>query len=199
MTHRLLLAAALLVALLGCRGTPQAQTFGAPTPGNGTPPNPVYLCDGITGACNVLGVITNPLAVSVTGAAPDGGTANVEPVDPYQGDLLNTLVGNNTAGVAGILIDAGTRSLFDINVTVEDTKNGWWQLFCGQYVPDAGGTAAASTVPNLQLRCPAGTICGQLLKAPLSCAGGVWYSSSTAGTLTTSNAPNFTITAAAIR
>jgi hypothetical protein len=77
MKRSLLIATFLLFMCLGaCRGAKPAPRL-ALTPGNGTPPSPFYQCDGITGACNVLGIPGNPTSVNVVGGALaiDGGTS----------------------------------------------------------------------------------------------------------------------------
>lgn len=124
------------------------------------------------------------------------------PVDTTAGDINNVSVVQNTPATAGVLIDAGTRYVVAANWTNEGTSTGWAQVFCGQTVPDAGGTNDAGTAPAIQVRCPAGTICGTgRLVAPVSCGvGAVWYSSSTAGLLTVdAGVPNMTLLQGAIR
>ena len=207
--------------MLGIAANPFYFVTGSPADGGtATAPTAVYQGDGggianswavqVNDGTNVLGTLSHPVVTGGPGTAGTpstmvnsvqgiaGGTALSN--DPVPSDETNTAVVNNTATAAGIFVDAGTRYVLDVNVTNEGTANGWWQLYCGQYALDAGGTAGASTVPNLQVRCGPGAICGTgRLTAPISCAGAAWYSSSTAGVLTTASAPNMTITAGAVR
>ena len=198
-----------IVALVACH-KPAAQTLGTAVPG---PANPVVPVDT---SGNALGVAGNALVTTGGGGyvTVDGGSVtttagsvtvvqndagNPVPVDPEPGSLLNTLVTQNVPAVQQVLIDAGTRCITDINFTNEGTISGYAQIFCGQYVTDAGGTAGAATVPSLQLKCPAGTVCGVKLEAPLCCAGATWYSGVDAGFLLQTNAPALTLTAASLR
>lgn len=173
---------------------PKPHTFAA-TPIQG-PPNPVYLADGVTSSANLLGIAGNPM---VTTAVIQNDASAPIPVDPVPGLELDTLVVQPSPALAQVLIDAGTRCVTDINWTNEGTITGYAQVYCGQYVLDAGGTAAAATAPSLQLRCPAGTVCGIKLEAPLCCAGATWYSGVDAGFLLQTGAPALTLTAASLR
>ena len=205
--------AAIVFLLIACH-KPAAQTFGTAVPGPANPVVPVdpsgnypasFTTTGAGGYVTIDGgtVTANQgTAAAASGAWPvsivnDAG--NMVPVDPQAGLALNTLVVQPVPAVQQVLIDAGTRCITDINYTNEGTVTGYAQVFCGQYVTDAGGTAGAATVPSLQLRCPAGTVCGIKLEAPLCCAGATWYSGVDAGFLLTTSAPAMTLTAASLR
>lgn len=195
--------AGLLFLLCACRSAPAEHRVGASA---GSPAQPVVVVDGIASTANILGADpTHPFYTTGTGGGGASSVSivndagNLVPIDNVPSDQLNAFVSQNTPGVQQVLIDAGTRCVLDINFTNEGTVTGYGDVFCGQYAPDASGTAGAATVPNLQIRCPGGTICGQQLKAPLCCAGAVWYSSVDAGFLNTSSAPALTLTAAALR
>ena len=197
----------LLLALIACKPQPHATLAATPAL---SPPNSVVVVDGPTLPASVFNA-AHPFPVALVATAPDGGAATAEPVvvsndagnpvpvDPEPGSLLNTLVTQNVPAVQQVLIDAGTKCITDINFTNEGTISGYAQVFCGQYVTDAGGTAGAATVPSLQLKCPAGTVCGIKLEAPLCCAGATWYSGVDAGFLLTTSAPAMTLTAASLR
>lgn len=109
LTVLILVALALLQA---CRNpasqsVPEASTPAIPmvlgAAGNGQPPNPVYICDGITGACNVLGTASNPLVTTgggtgTTTIACDAGNCQVAvvgivPVTFDAGNAATAIVG----------------------------------------------------------------------------------------------------------
>ena len=97
-------------------------------------------------------------AGSVTVVQNDAG--NPLPVDTEPGTALSTLVVQPVPAVQQVAdrrrhpVHSGRR------VHHRGKLTGVAQIYCGQYVTDAGGTATAVTAPSLQLRCPAGTICG---------------------------------------
>jgi hypothetical protein len=210
------LAAYVLSAIFLCVAChkPKPNTFGAPSPPPAANPFTPVDTNG-----NPLGVAGNALVTTGSGGTItiDGGTVTTLPgsvttlqdsgvsvlgiaqVDPVPGLELNTLVVQPVPASQQVLIDAGTRCITDISWTNEGTITGYAQVFCGQYVLDAGGTAGAATAPNLQIRCPAGTICGIKLEAPLCCAGAMWYSGVDAGFLLQTSAPAMTLTAASLR
>lgn len=180
--------AAAALAVASCQGDAgPSRRVGAVNPGGPLDPAPAFLVDGMNHATNnPLGAPGGtPLQCAIVASTVDGGP---------------TLVTQSVPAVQQVLIDAGTRCVTSIAWTNEGAVMAEAQVYCGQYVTDAGGTAAAATVPSLQVRCPAGTICGVgLTDAPLCCAGATWYSSVDAGFLLTSGAPVLTLTKAALQ
>ncbi len=179
MKHCLLLLG--IVALVACH-KPAAQSFGVAVPGPANPVVPVDPSGNYPASFTTTNDAGNPL-----------------PVDTEPGTALSTLVVQPVPAVQQVLVDAGTRCIQGVAFTNEGNVTGVAQIYCGQYVTDAGGTATAVTAPSLQLRCPAGTICSISLQAPLCCAGATWYSSADAGYLVTASAPLMSLTAAALR
>jgi hypothetical protein len=195
--NRFLYAAITLVAtialLIAC-GQRSPQHFGLTAiPG---PANPVVPVDNNG---NGLGFGGNAIQVTIGGSSDAGGIVQNDPI--AAAISLNQAVVQNVSASSGVLVDGGLHYVIAATVTNEGTSTAWWQLYSGQTVADAGGTNDAGTVPTLQIRCPAGTICGlPATQSPVLVDGGVWYSSSTAGLLTVdAGTQSMTVNLASIR
>lgn len=201
---------AFLVLLAVACHKPSAQTFGVVVPGPANPMVPVdpngnypaaVTTTGGGGYVTIDGGTVTTATGSVTTLQDSGVTVlNTVSNDPVPASETNALVVQSVPAVQQMLIDAGTRCLLSAAWTNEGMITGYGQVYCGQYALDAGGTAGAATQPSLQVRCPAGTVCGlSLADAPLCCAGAAWYSSVDAGFLLGTSAPALTLTKAALR
>jgi hypothetical protein len=199
--QKLLGSLSFVVTLLACNH-PEKKA-GAIAPGSGPlDPMPVVVADGTNHlTANVLGVVSNPMAVTVVSGSGGSADAGVPSVDPIGAAIsLDQAVIQNTPATANVLIDGGSHYFIAATVHNYGTTAADWQLYAGQTVPDAGGTAASATVPTLDIQCPAGTTCGlpATYSPVLISSGGVWYSSADAGYLVSSTSA-FTVQLASIR
>lgn len=158
---------------------PPAGTYGA-APGPLGQPAAVQVFDE---NLQMTGTPSHPTPVAISGTSPDGGTAAPQPVDTTPGDLLTTVVHFVVATTQGV-VKASSGTFVGANCSNEGTATGWVQVYFGQTVPDAGGTANEGTAPSIvPLRVPAGAMVSIVEPQPMV-DGGVWYSSSTQGLLT---------------
>lgn len=213
-----LLALLALVACLACSPKSKTQPSGPVLHANATPvltpPNPVYLADGVTSGAYPMGVAGNPLVATITcdagncqvavvgpvsvvfdAAAATVGIAGTVPVDTVPGDLTNTVTHFVAGTSAGLFkVDAGPGTFVGANFCNVGTIAGYFQVFFGQTLLDAGGTADAGTVPSLVTVYLTAGQCASLNEVQAFYDGGAWYSSSTQPLLTIdAGVPNLSV------